>query len=42
MARELEAVPVMVENAIGNLTQPAGELARLAISLPRSACTAAT
>ena len=33
MARKLRAVPVMVENAIANLTQPAGELAKLAIFL---------
>ena len=33
LSRELQAVPAMVENAIENLTQPAGELARLAIFL---------
>src|SRR5690606_13137589 len=33
LSRELKAVPVMVDNAIGNLTQPAGELARLTIFL---------
>lgn len=33
LSRELKAVPVMVDNAIENLTQPAGELARLAIFL---------
>lgn len=33
LSRELEAVPVMVEHAIENLTQPAGELARLTIFL---------
>ena len=33
MSRELRAVPAMVDNAIENLTQPAGELARLAIFL---------
>lgn len=33
LSRKLEAVPVMVDNAIENLTRPAGELARLAIFL---------
>ena len=33
LSRELNAVPAMVDNAIENLTQPAGELARLAIFL---------
>jgi hypothetical protein len=33
LAEKLEAVPVMVDNAIANLTQPAGELASLAIFL---------
>ena len=33
LSRELKAVPKMVQNAIENLTQPAGELARLAIFL---------
>lgn len=33
LSRELQAVPAMVDNAIENLTQPAGELARLAIFL---------
>jgi len=33
LSRELEAVPVMVDNAIDNLTEPAGELARLTIFL---------
>ncbi|MFK7829906.1 MAG: DUF885 family protein [Congregibacter sp.] len=33
LAGELKAVPVMVDNAIRNLTQPAGELASLAIFL---------
>ena len=33
LSRELRAVPAMVDNAIENLTQPAGELARLAIFL---------
>jgi len=33
LAQALRAVPVMVENATANLTQPAGELARLAIFL---------
>ena len=33
LSRELKAVPTMVENAIENLTQPAGELAKLAIFL---------
>ncbi len=33
LSRDLKAVPVMVDNAIENLTQPAGELARLAIFL---------
>ena len=33
MSRELRAVPAMVDNAIENLTRPAGELARLAIFL---------
>ena len=33
LSRELSAVPAMVHNAIENLTQPAGELARLAIFL---------
>lgn len=33
LSRELKAVPLMVDRAIENLTQPAGELARLAIFL---------
>jgi hypothetical protein len=33
LAVELRAVPAMVDNAIDNLTQPAGELAKLAIFL---------
>lgn len=33
LSRELRAVPVMVDNAIENLTKPAGELADLAIFL---------
>ncbi|NNE06608.1 MAG: DUF885 family protein, partial [Xanthomonadales bacterium] len=33
LAAELRAVPAMVENAIENLAQPAGELAKLAIFL---------
>lgn len=33
LSREFRAVPAMVDNAIENLTQPAGELARLAIFL---------
>jgi len=33
LSHELKAVPMMVDNAILNLTQPAGELARLAIFL---------
>ena len=33
LSRELGAVPAMVDNAIENLTQPAGELANLAIFL---------
>ncbi|MDE2960835.1 MAG: hypothetical protein OXU28_12435, partial [Chloroflexota bacterium] len=33
LSRELRAVPAMVDDAIENLTQPAGELARLAIFL---------
>ncbi|MGB5346673.1 MAG: DUF885 family protein, partial [Woeseia sp.] len=33
LSQELKAVPVMVDNAIENLTKPAGELARLAIFL---------
>jgi hypothetical protein len=33
LAGKLQAVPAMVDNAIGNLTQPAGELAELAIFL---------
>lgn len=33
LAKQLEAVPVIVDNAVANLTQPAGELARLTIFL---------
>ncbi len=33
LSEDLAAVPVMVDNAIQNLTQPAGELAKLAIFL---------
>lgn len=33
LSRELKAVPVMVDNAMENLTQPVGELARLTIFL---------
>ncbi|MEO1204427.1 MAG: DUF885 family protein, partial [Pseudomonadota bacterium] len=33
LAQDLRAVPVMVENAIANLTEPAGELASLTIFL---------
>ncbi len=33
LSRDLKAVPAMVDNAIENLTRPAGELARLAIFL---------